>query len=122
MKNTTLERIVAEQKQADRAYYEFLRVPSMSAGRYVLPAGAVDPQMPHTEDELYYVVGGKASILVGDRDLPVESGSIIFVEAGVEHRFHDITEELSVIVLFAPAEYSLNSAPPPESMPDDQEE
>ncbi len=104
-----LSAIAAAQQEAGRAYYEFLRVSSMSMGLYVLPANGVDPQQPHTEDEVYYVVGGQAMIRVGDEDRPVQAGSIVYVEAGVEHRFHTITEDLSILVFFAPAEGSATS-------------
>lgn len=90
--------------QAGKLYREFLRVPAMSAGLYVLAAGGTDPQKPHHEDELYYVVRGRARFRAGEEDREVSSGSVIFVAAEVEHRFHDISEELMVLVLFAPAE------------------
>ncbi|HXR16876.1 MAG TPA: cupin domain-containing protein [Terriglobales bacterium] len=92
------------RQQAGKRYSEFLRIPAMSAGLYVLPAGGVDPQSPHKEDEMYYVVRGRARMQAGSEDQAVSEGSIIFVGAGVEHRFHDITEELKVLVFFAPAE------------------
>jgi mannose-6-phosphate isomerase-like protein (cupin superfamily) len=87
-----------------KLYQEFLRVPAMSAGLYVLPAGAADPQRPHHEDEMYYVIRGRARMKVGADDQPVGAGSVIFVEANAQHRFYDITEELVVLVFFAPAE------------------
>lgn len=87
-------------------YHEFLRRPTMSLGLYVLPAGGSDPQRPHDEDEAYLVLRGRGRIQVGSEDRAVEPGSVVFVPARVEHRFHDICEELSVAVLFAPAENS----------------
>lgn len=93
-----------QRSQAAKLYQEFLRVPSMSAGLYVLPAGAPDPQKPHNEDELYYVVRGRARMKVGSQEEEIHAGSMIFVEAGVEHRFFDIDDELQVLVFFAPAE------------------
>lgn len=100
--------------QAGRAYLEFLRVPALSMGLYELPAGGVDPQQPHTEDEVYYVARGMGQIRVGDEDRAVTAGSVVFVAAGVEHRFHSITEDLAILVFFAPAEYALagNAATP----------
>ena len=95
-----------ERSQVSRAYLEFLHVPAMSAGVYVLPAGATDSQSPHGEDEMYFVVRGKARMKVGAESQAVGAGSVIFVEAHVEHRFYDITEELVVLVFFAPAETS----------------
>jgi mannose-6-phosphate isomerase-like protein (cupin superfamily) len=100
------------QRQADsgKLYHEFIRVPSLSVGMYHLPVGGTDPQQPHTEDEVYYVVSGRAIIRVGDEDRPVSAGSVIFVAAEVEHRFHTISEDLVVLVFFAPAEYSQRKA------------
>jgi mannose-6-phosphate isomerase-like protein (cupin superfamily) len=93
-----------KQRQAGKSYQEFLRVPALSAGVYVLSAGAADPQKPHKEDEFYYVVRGRARMKAGDVDREVGAGSVIFVAAKVEHRFYDISEELAVLVFFAPAE------------------
>jgi quercetin dioxygenase-like cupin family protein len=92
------------RQQSGKRYLEFLRVPAMSAGVYVLPAGGTDPQSPHKEDEMYYVVRGRARVRAGSEDQAVSEGSIIFVAAGVEHRFYEIAEELVVLVFFAPAE------------------
>jgi mannose-6-phosphate isomerase-like protein (cupin superfamily) len=86
------------------SYFEFLRVPAMSAGVYVLPEGGVDPQKPHGEDEMYYVVRGRARMQIGSDHAEVRPGSVMFVEAELEHRFYDIQEELEVLVFFAPAE------------------
>lgn len=88
----------------DQRYREFLRVPDLSAGLYVLDAGALDPQSPHTEDELYHVVAGRGSVTVGDQTREVSVGSLVFVAATVPHRFHDITERLQMLVVFGPAE------------------
>jgi mannose-6-phosphate isomerase-like protein (cupin superfamily) len=98
--------LLDERERQDRPYLEFLRVASLSAGLYVLPAGGVDPQLPHTEDEIYYVVSGRGAIRVGDADRAVAGGTVVFVQAGVDHRFHTIEEELVVLVFFAPAEYT----------------
>jgi mannose-6-phosphate isomerase-like protein (cupin superfamily) len=99
-----LGEIDQQRTQSGKLYREFLRVPAMSAGLYVLAAGATDLQRPHHEDEMYYVVRGKARFRVGDEDREISAGSVLFVAAGVEHRFHDIAEELAVLVFFAPAE------------------
>lgn len=92
-------------READgRLYHEFLRAESMSAGYYRLPADGVDPQSPHREDEVYVVLQGRAWITVGDDERHVGPGDTVFVAATVPHRFHDIAEDLEVIVLFAPPE------------------
>ena len=76
----------------------------MSAGLYVLPVGATDPQRPHHEDEMYYVIRGRGRFRAADEDTEVSAGSVLFVAAEAEHRFYDIAEELAVLVFFAPAE------------------
>lgn len=92
------------EKQRTRNYREFLRVPAMSAGLYVLPAGASDLQRPHHEDEMYYVARGRARFQAGSENCEVSAGDVLFVPAEVNHHFYDVTEELAVLVFFAPAE------------------
>lgn len=94
----------SRRAQTQKSYSEFLRVPSMSAGLYVLAAGATDLQRPHHEDELYYVIRGRARFRAGDQDSEVSAGSVLFVAAEVDHRFYDIAEEIAVLFFFAPAE------------------
>ena len=91
-------------EQSGKRYLEFFRVPALSAGVYVLPAGGTDNQSPHREDEMYYVVRGRGRMRAGSEDQEVGEGSIIFVAAEIEHRFYDVTEDLTVLVFFAPAE------------------
>lgn len=93
-----------QRAHSGRSYLEFLRNSQLSAGVYELPAGGVDNQQPHTEDEIYYVVAGAATARVAKEDQPVLPGAILFVPAGVEHRFHCITQDLTLLVFFAPAE------------------
>jgi mannose-6-phosphate isomerase-like protein (cupin superfamily) len=93
--------LIERQASGDSRYLEFLRVPDLNAGLYVLPAGADDTQQPHAEDEVYYVLEGRASIVVADETGPVTAGSVVYVAAGVEHRFVEIAEELRVLVFFA---------------------
>jgi quercetin dioxygenase-like cupin family protein len=100
----TIDGLEQRCRQIQKSYLEFLRIPAMSAGLYVLPAGATDLQRPHPEDEMYYVVRGRARFRAGKDDQEVSAGSVIFVAAEVEHRFYDIAEELAVLVFFAPAE------------------
>jgi mannose-6-phosphate isomerase-like protein (cupin superfamily) len=101
-----LAQLVTESSQSGSQYLEIIRKPSLSVGLYMLSAGAVDQQEPHTEDEVYYVVSGRASIQVDKESCPVEAGSVVFVQANIEHRFHTITGDLTILVFFAPAEYS----------------
>jgi mannose-6-phosphate isomerase-like protein (cupin superfamily) len=84
-------------------YTEQLRVPTLSVGTYSIPSGAIDAQTPHDEDEVYFIVNGRGSFTAGGRTAEVGRGTTLFVPAGEEHRFHDVTEDLAVLVVFAPA-------------------
>jgi mannose-6-phosphate isomerase-like protein (cupin superfamily) len=85
-------------------WVEQLRVADLSVGTYSIPAGGVDDQVPHTEDEIYVVTAGRAVLQASGDSAPVGPGSVVFVAAGEEHRFTDVTEDLAAFVVFAPAE------------------
>lgn len=96
--------LLVRQLASDRPYLEFLRSGALSVGLYVLDAGAVDGQSPHHEDEVYVVLAGRSRFTAGDEVRDVVAGDTIYVAAGVPHKFHDITERLELIVVFAPPE------------------
>jgi mannose-6-phosphate isomerase-like protein (cupin superfamily) len=96
---------------ASAAYQEFLRSPDMSVGVYRLEPGAQDVQQPHAEDEVYYVLAGRAKFTAADTTVEVQPGLCLFVLAHEPHRFHDVVEALEVLVVFGPAEGSRSSAP-----------
>ncbi len=87
-------------------WVEHLRVADLSVGTYSIPAAGFDGQVPHTEDEIYLVTAGQATLESGGARVSVRPGSVIYVPAGEVHRFTEITEDLAVVVIFAPAEYS----------------
>jgi carbonic anhydrase len=98
--------LLAERGKMDQPWMEFLRVPSLSMGVYHLKAGQLDRQQPHSEDEVYYVLGGRAAFQAGQEERPVGPGTLIFVKRAVKHRFYDVTEDLTVLVFFTPPEGS----------------
>ena len=100
----SLDDVNAARADAEELYREFLRVETMSAGLYVLEAGGTDPQSPHAQDEIYYVLSGRARFASGGDEREVAPGDVLFVPAQEEHRFHSIEERLSLLVVFAPAE------------------
>jgi mannose-6-phosphate isomerase-like protein (cupin superfamily) len=91
-----------QKAQGDDAYREFLRRAGMSLGLYRLPAGKTDRQHPHATDEVYLVISGRATLQVEDRSIEVSTGSVVSVDHGVDHHFTDITEDLTLLVVFAP--------------------
>ncbi len=85
-------------------WVEQLRVPDLSVGTYSIPAGGIDDQTPHTEDEIYVVTAGRAMFEADGDRVPVGPGSVLYVPAGETHRFTDVVEGLAAVVIFAPAE------------------
>lgn len=111
MQSFEISNLQSEIERSGERWREFLRVPALSAGLYRLPAGDTDPQQPHTEDEIYYVLRGRARFQAqfgqaDGEDREVSPGTVLFVPARVEHRFHSIREDLVVLVIFGPAEGS----------------
>jgi mannose-6-phosphate isomerase-like protein (cupin superfamily) len=85
-------------------WVEHLRALDLSVGTYSIPSGSVDTQEPHAEDEVYVVLRGRGALATATATADVAPGTTIYVPAGESHRFVDITEDLVVLVLFAPAE------------------
>jgi mannose-6-phosphate isomerase-like protein (cupin superfamily) len=96
------DQISQEQAESGKPYLQFLNEGTMSLGLYALAAGSNDTQSPHSEDEIYYVVAGRGTIVVAGERRPVRPGSIVFVAKEVEHRFIDIEDDLSILVFFGP--------------------
>lgn len=96
-----IDEVRAERAEHGRPWQEFIRVPDLFAGLYEISAGGEDMQSPHEADEVYYILEGRATAVVeGDR-IDVGPGSVLYVAKQKEHRFVDITEDLSVLVFFA---------------------
>jgi mannose-6-phosphate isomerase-like protein (cupin superfamily) len=102
-----LKDLLKEHADSGERSLGFMFRDALSMSLYILPAGAEDMQKPHMEDEVYYVLSGKATWVVGDETHPVEEGAIIYVDREIPHKFIDITEELRLLVIFAPPYGSL---------------
>jgi putative acetyltransferase len=109
MQTFDLHKLLAERQKLDQPWLEFLRGPSLSMGIYHLRARQPDPQQPHTEDEVYYVLSGRGSFRAGTQERVVGPGTLIVVDRAVRHCFYDVTEDLTLLVFFAPPEGSLKS-------------
>jgi mannose-6-phosphate isomerase-like protein (cupin superfamily) len=107
--------MVAQARAADGYAGEVLRSDLLSVGLYLLQAGATDDQSPHNEDEVYYAISGRAKLRVGEQDHAVQPGTLLFVPALAVHLFHDIEEELVLVVFWAPPEKSVQPKRPPRS-------
>jgi mannose-6-phosphate isomerase-like protein (cupin superfamily) len=79
-------------------YVELFKHGTLSVELYA-PRGH-DPQHPHTRDEVYVVVQGSGQFRNGDARHPFGPGDLLFVPAGVAHRFEDFTDDLAVWVVF----------------------
>ncbi len=101
-----LEELTKQVGGNEPCFHEFLRLPGLSSAVYRLPVGAKDMQAPHLEDEIYFVVEGKARLKVNNQDQEVGPGSILYVQATAEHSFFDISEDLTLLAFFGPASVS----------------
>ena len=84
-------------------WVERFRVPDLSVGTYSIPAGGTDDQTRHHEDEIYVVIGGRAILTSDTATAAVQAGSVIYVPAGENHTVTQVTEDLTLLVIFAPA-------------------
>jgi len=103
---TTVQALDVSRAAAGLRYLEFLRMPDLSTGLYVLEAGTADPQKLHSEDEVYVVMRGRCRFRAGAEEQEIGPGSVLFVPARIEHRFLEIRERLEAVVFFGPAEGS----------------
>lgn len=79
-------------------FHYALRHGSMKFGLYA-PLG-VDTQGPHKQDELYIVVSGTGRFVKNGQEKVFKQHDVIFVEAGAEHRFTDLSNDFSTWVVF----------------------
>lgn len=100
----TVTQLVEAQAASGKAYATFLDQSSMEAGLYLLSSGADDGQSAHARDEVYVVVTGAATLVVGggteEARVPVSAGSAVFVAGGTAHHFEQIADALQVLVVF----------------------
>jgi mannose-6-phosphate isomerase-like protein (cupin superfamily) len=95
-----ISELIAACRASGHRYHEFVQRPTMSAGIFILPTGAVDDHQPHNRDELYCILSGRGVLQVQGADHEVAEGRVVFVPAGVEHHFHSISDELTILVFF----------------------
>lgn len=89
-------------KDEPNHWIEHLRGSDLSIGTYSIPAGGLDDQRPHLEDEIYVVQTGRATIVTDSGRAQVQPGSVVFVPANEKHQYVDIIEDLTLVVIVAP--------------------
>jgi mannose-6-phosphate isomerase-like protein (cupin superfamily) len=103
----SLDDLTPKVQGDEPCFLEYLRMPGLSSAVYRLPAGSKDMQAPHHEDEIYYVVDGRATLRVAGEEKEVSAGSILYVRATEDHSFFNITEDLTLLAFFGRADLSL---------------
>jgi mannose-6-phosphate isomerase-like protein (cupin superfamily) len=79
-------------------FVELFRHGTLSVELYA-PRGS-DPQNPHARDEVYVVVEGRGTFRNGAERHPFAQGDVLFVAAGVEHRFEEFSDDFAAWVFF----------------------
>ena len=82
----------------DVAYVELFRHGTLSVELYA-PRG-VDPQTPHSRDELYVIARGAGEFLCAERRQRFAAGDLLFVPARVVHRFERFSDDFAAWVMF----------------------
>lgn len=96
---------LVERLEKNGGYFlDFLKVRNLEAGIIVLRPGEADTQEPHSDDELYYVISGDGWMEMGSEKVRVKAGSIIFIPAGLHHKFYGNRVDLVVLYMFAARE------------------
>ena len=100
-KTFELHDLVSQLEKEGGYFLDFLKVRNLEAGIIVLHPGEKDTQEPHSADELYYVIEGAGFIELGRAKQPVKKGSIVFVPAGMRHKFYGNKQDLVILYMFA---------------------
>ncbi len=98
MERLTVGNALEELENIEAPFKELFKHGSLAVEIY-RPLG-IDRQTPHTRDELYVVISGSGFFVNGESRLPFETGEVLFVPAGVEHRFEDFSEDFATWVIF----------------------
>ena len=98
MDRLTIANALESLKGEESAFKELFSHGTLSVEIYK-PEG-IDHQQPHSRDELYVVSSGSGYFVNGNSREKFEQGEVLFVPAGVVHRFEDFTEDFSTWVIF----------------------
>lgn len=102
-KSFTIADVAHLRHESGNPWLEFLAVPSLSMGIYHVPAGTNDrdTHTPHDRDEVYVGIKGTGRLTADGDEFDLEADVIVYVKAGVEHYFHDVTDDLTMLVFFS---------------------
>lgn len=98
MNRLTLDNATFSLAQSGERFIELLKHGTLSVEFY--KPETVDLQTPHTRDEIYVVASGTGYFYNGTTREPFEPGEVLFVAAGVEHRFEDFSDDFATWVFF----------------------
>ena len=96
-----LQDLIVKHVTQNKRYISFLDEKSISAGIYELRTQDEDRQQPHLKDEIYFILNGESRFEIGDQSTNLKQGDVLFVRAGVDHKFVDITKDLRTLVWFS---------------------
>jgi mannose-6-phosphate isomerase-like protein (cupin superfamily) len=94
---SAIEKILASQPAGQQFHYP-ISSGSMRVGLY--SPKDKDDQTPHTQDELYIIASGTGWFVRGDQRIPFAPQDVVFVPAGMPHRFEELSADFSTWVVF----------------------
>ena len=98
MKRLTIDHALRELGKVEPAFVELFKHGTLVI-KYYQPE-KVDPQQPHTRDEVYVIASGRGFFVNGDERRAFETGEVLFVPAGVVHRFEEFSDNFATWVIF----------------------
>ncbi len=98
MNRLTIQGATAALEAHDEPFKELFKHGSLSVEFY--KPDKVDLQTPHDRDEIYVVASGTGFFVNGKNRQPFEPGEVLFVAAGIEHRFEDFSADFATWVFF----------------------
>lgn len=101
MKNfhTTIATAVAQLNQEQKSQFTLMMRSGSMAVEYYAP-DMIDQQTPHKQDELYVIASGSGTFFLNGEEVTVAKGDVLFVPAGMEHRFENFSNDFATWVIF----------------------
>ena len=97
-KASLLEAIEQLKRESEKPFTVVMNHGTMSV-EYFAPIN-IDTQIPHQQDELYIVVRGHGRLNRNGELLECKAGDVLFVPAGMEHRFEGFSDDFATWVVF----------------------
>jgi mannose-6-phosphate isomerase-like protein (cupin superfamily) len=95
-----LDKVIADLDNTDNYFLDVFSNKGVDLGILRLRKGETDTQLPHSVNEVYFIVEGNGFIEMEGKLKPVKKADFIYVPANIQHKFIVDDEDLVVIYFF----------------------